>query len=34
MSGLLTAYMRCEDKYDKQPNDLGWKMNRMISKIE
>lgn len=24
MSGLLTVYMRCEDKYGKQPNDFGF----------
>lgn len=32
-AGELTVYMRSDDKYGKQPNDLGWKMIRMISKI-
>lgn len=34
MSGKLTVYMRAEEKYGKRPNDLRWKMVRMISKIE
>lgn len=34
MSGKLPVCMRFEDKYGKQPNDLGWKMIRMISKIK
>lgn len=34
MSGLLTEDLRYKDKYGKQPNVLGWKMVRMISKID
>lgn len=34
MSGKLTVCMLSEDKYGKQPNDLGWIMIRIISKIK
>ncbi len=34
MLGLLTVNRRSKDKYGKQPNVLGWKMVRMISKID
>lgn len=34
MLGLLTVCLRYKDKYGKQPNVLGWKMVRMISKMD